>query len=173
MNTRLMAVLVLVATASSSLDAHAAQTSRRDIRLGADVCRPALPVYDGKVRVKPLAIVNESSTRAFVTCAITGHEFRRTEAINIVFYSATPFAGRGIKCTLVSWDISGVAGLSEPVYQPGVSNTGLDLPNARLLWNSNGNGGNPYGVAAVSCELKPGTGIRFISHSYREEIGTL
>jgi hypothetical protein len=144
--------------------------NRTDVRTAADVCRPALPAYDGRIRARPLAVVNESSSTAFVTCGIGGHDSRKTEAITLVFHSSTPAAGRNIKCTLVTWDITGVATMSEPVYMPGVSNTGLNLPNARLTWNLSSNNGNRYGVAAVSCELKPNTGIRFIEHAYHEDV---
>ena len=37
-------------------------------------CQPALPVYEGLVRKRPLAVVNEGAENAYVTCALTTEE---------------------------------------------------------------------------------------------------
>lgn len=37
-------------------------------------CQAALPVYEGQIRKRPLAVVNESAEPAFVTCALSGEE---------------------------------------------------------------------------------------------------
>lgn len=34
-------------------------------------CQPSLPVFDGNIRKRPLAVVNEGASSAFVTCSFT------------------------------------------------------------------------------------------------------
>lgn len=165
-----IASLALVAGIALPLDSHAADVTRDHVRAAADVCRPALPAYDGMLRTRPLAIVNESSSVAWVTCAVTGDMVGTTSVIEIVFTGA----GSGTRtCTLVSWRATntGTTGVSAVGYQPG-STTALEGWESRIRWtHAIHNGGARYASAAVSCPLAPGDGIHHIRHMYSENVG--
>lgn len=164
------AALTLASIIALPLESHAADVTRDHVRAAADVCRPALPAYDGMIRVRPLAIVNESSSVAWVTCAVTGDMVGTTSVIEVVFTGA----GNGIRtCTLVSWRASnaGTTGVTTVGYQPGstVAATGWE---SRIRWtHAINNGGARYASAAVSCPLAAGDGIHHIRHMYSENVG--
>lgn len=165
-----IASLALVASIALPQQSRAAEVYRHDVRAAADVCRPALPAYDGMIRVRPLAIVNESSSTAWVTCAVTGDMVGTTSVIEVVFTGA----GNGTRtCTLVSWRAngSGTTGVSAVGYQPGSTST-LQGWESRIRWtHAIHNGGARYASAAVSCPLAPGDGIHHLTHMYSENVG--
>lgn len=162
------AALALATLIALPTESHAAEVTRDHVRAAADVCRPALPAYDGMVRVRPLAIVNESSSVAWVTCAVTGDIVGTTSVVEVVF------TGAGTRtCTLVSWraNSSGTTQVSAIGYQPGSTS---DTPSfqSRIRWTHTAhNGGARYASAAVSCPLSPGDGIHHIRHRYSENVG--
>ena len=61
---------LVLTSASFALDA--AVIERQEVRMSADVCQPALPAFDGNIRKRPLAMMNEGTSNAFVTCAFGG-----------------------------------------------------------------------------------------------------
>lgn len=164
------AALALATLIALPMESHAADVTRDHVRAAADVCRPALPAYDGMVRVRPLAIVNESSSVAWVTCAVTGDIVGTTSVIEVVFTGI----GSGTRtCTLVSWRAhsSGTTGVSTIGYQSGSTST-FQGWESRIRWtHAIHNGGARYASAAVSCPLSPGDGIHHIRHMYSENIG--
>lgn len=162
--------LALLTLLALPLESRSAEVTRDDVRSAADVCRPALPAYDGMVRVRPLALVNESSSTAWVTCAVTGEMIGTTSLIELVFTGP----GDGIRtCTLVSWraNNAGTTGVSAVGYQAG-STSMLTGWESRIRWTSAiHNGGARYASAAISCPLAPGDGIHHVRHMYSENVG--
>lgn len=161
------ASLALITVIALPLDSHAAEVTRDEFRAAADICRPALPAFDGMIRTSPLGMINESSSVAWVTCALTGHVTGMTRVIELMFMEA----GTGIRtCTLVSWRATNT-GITALGYQPGSTST---LPGweTKIKWTSAiHNGGATYASTAISCPLAPGDGIRHVRHMFVENIG--
>ena len=162
-----IASLALITSIALPLGSHAAEVTRDEVRAAADVCRPALPAFDGMIRTSPLGLINESSSVAWVTCALTGHPTGMTRVIDIMFMDS----GSGIRTwTLVSWRAhnTGIAALG---YQPGSTSTVPSWEN-RIRWTYvHHNGGATYASTAISCPLAPGDGIRHVRHMFDENVG--
>ncbi|MEN1929148.1 hypothetical protein WCE34_04010 [Luteimonas sp. MJ204] len=168
MKFQAIASLALITSVAFPLDSHAADVTRDEQRPAADICRPALPAYDGRIRVRPLGLVNESSGTAFVTCALTGHSAGRTNVIELVFMNPSAVTR---SCTLVSWRASTNGGISALGYQAG-STSMLEGYENHIRWTSAiHNGGAAYASAAISCALSPGDGIRHVRQMFVENIG--
>ncbi|WP_133000532.1 hypothetical protein [Luteimonas arsenica] len=162
-----IASLAVMATLAFPSKSQAAETYRYDVRSAADICRPARSIYDGKIRTKPLGVVNESSSVAWVTCALTGDMVGNTTVIELVF--TTP-GNEPRTCTLVSWRATNT-GIGAIGYQPG-STVVVSGWDTRIRWTSaNHNGGARYASTAISCPLEPGDGIVHVKHMYYEDIG--
>jgi len=155
----LFALAAICATALSQA-AIAAVVQQSQIMLSADNCQAALPAFDGNIRKRPLAMQNDGTTPAFVTCGFKGLGIDPHSAGNDLIGVALTTQGSqsvSVTCTLVN-------GFSEPVYltqtrtvHPGVANL--------LFWTGNG-----LDLAAMSCSLPPQTGILYTMRNYEETI---
>lgn len=169
MKSTLVASLALTILVALPMESRAADVTREDVRAAADICRPALPTFDGMIRTRPLALVNESSSVAWVTCAVTGDIVGRTSVIEVVFSGGSGMGTR--TCTLVSWRATtgGTTGVTAVGYQTGSTIAGWD---SRIRWtHAINNGGAMYASAAISCPLAPGDGIHHVRHMYSENVG--
>jgi hypothetical protein len=120
-------------------------------------CQPALPAYEGQIRKRPLAMVNESTTPAFVTCAITTNEV----SLNIQSFStrvtnqgATPAT---VTCTAVVGDETDAGGAQ---YVPRTIELAAGARGV-LNWTGADTGGvllNADSIA-LSCQLPPGVAL--------------
>lgn len=129
---------------------------------GPGVCQAALPAYEGQIRKRPLAIQNEGTAAAFVTCAIpqfsdpglNDPDFGvRISLINSAATDAT------VNCTGVSFGNEGIAYVPQSVVVPANTAIGSDVV---LFWDEeDGNGSGGY--TTTSCSLPPGTGITFVN----------
>lgn len=157
--------------ASASFAADAAVIERQEVRMSADVCQPALPAFDGNIRKRPLAMQNEGTGNAFVTCAFGGafNGVPSQKTVTVGFTNITS-ANITVNCTLVD----GQAGVMNPDYFPKsivVPPTGA--PVTLLMWSAVAdNGGVRFTYPAVSCLLPPGSGVQVTNHTYDEEIGS-
>ncbi len=131
-------------------------------------CQPALPTYDGNIRKRPLAIQNEGSTVAFVTCSFP------TDATAGSFFKAfmnldnSSAAARSVTCTLVQ----GVSGSST---RPSITKT-VVLPanttQTTMRWEAADNGGVALSpVVSASCSLPEGTAISYVAYQIDVDIG--
>lgn len=69
--TTVGASVLAAATAGVASTASAATALREKVSNATGVCQAALPAFDGLVRKRPLAVQNESTGHAFVTCSLT------------------------------------------------------------------------------------------------------
>jgi len=137
--------------------------------MSADVCQPALPAFDGAFRKRPLAMQNEGSSAAFVTCAFGG-AFNGVPSVKTVTVGFTNTTGAAINvtCTLVDAH----AGVQTPTFFPKtVSVPAAGAPVTLLIWTAAENAGVFFTYPAASCSLPPGTGVQVTNHTYDEEIG--
>lgn len=69
--SRFVSPCVLAAAIVAAPAAVEAAPIERTLYVNASAhCQAALPVFDGLIRKRPLAVVNEGQAGAFVTCAI-------------------------------------------------------------------------------------------------------
>ncbi len=120
-------------------------------------CQAALPVFDGNIRKRPLAMQNEGSTSAFVTCAFRGATlFWRQGVITGITVNLRNDAStsRTIGCTLVTQNPLNNA----PSYST-LSRQLAPGASATMQWDADGNGSTLFYTPAVSCSLPPGAAI--------------
>ncbi|MGY0613073.1 MULTISPECIES: hypothetical protein [unclassified Luteimonas] len=127
---------------------------------GSGACQAALPNYEGQIRKRPLAIQNEGTSLAFVTCSPTSVQFRDMHAFGQSVYLANDSAvDVTVSCTGV---MGGGAGNDPPEYSTksvtlpagtvaGISWSTADLPDYAPR------SGTPFNT---SCTLAPGVGVR-------------
>lgn len=117
-------------------------------------CQAALPAFEGQTRKRPLAVVNESTGTAFVTCAFTTEEVSlnvqgfSTRVSNLSSVEAT------INCTAVVGDeLQDVDYIAKSItLAPGADGT--------LSWNTLDNSGVLFVKSvALSCALPSFTGL--------------
>ena len=117
-------------------------------------CQAALPVFDGLVRKRPLAVVNEGDGEAFVTCALLTQEVSlNVNAFNqrVSNQSAAPLV---VSCTAV---------IGEEFADASYITKSLALPaggQGTLQWTTADNGGLLFAKSiALSCRLPPGASL--------------
>lgn len=167
--TAALACALGLASVASTVDA--ATIERQEVRMSADVCQPALPAFDGQIRKRPLAMQNEGTANAFVTCAFGGafNGVPSQKTVTVGFTNNTS-AAITVSCTLADAQ----AGVINAEYFPkSISVPPNTAPVALLLWSAVAdNGGVRFTYPAVSCLLPPGIGVQVTNHTYDEEIGS-
>ena len=81
-------------------EADAVDVTRQEYPNAGAFCQGALPAFAGTLRTRPLAVVNEGSEPAFLTCSLSGgvdSRFLEVEAVVINGGAAT----QTVSCTLV------------------------------------------------------------------------
>lgn len=146
--------------------ASAAIVDRTETVMPAENCQPALPAYDGNIRKRPLAVQNEGTSVAFVTCAMKGafaaRPINSAVAITLVNTTAAPVSAT---CTLVDGrDLA----LSTPVFLSLTRTLSTSLPTV-FEWTATSNGGSNFIYPALSCGLPPGIGISSTRRVYQYE----
>lgn len=144
-----LAALVLAATCVAPAMAQDFQSP------AATACRGALPVYEGNLRARPLALQNEGSASAFVTCGQQTEPVRAygRSAVRLVNNTDAPIT---ISCTL----IDGYEGGTTPRY---LTTTSTLAPRTSGWVIDTPAGGFSTAHIAYSCVLPPGAGVARIS----------
>ena len=165
-----MKVPLLLAIALAAIpSADAATVQRQDVRLGVRDCQGALPSFEGSLRKRPLAIQNEGTGDAFVTCAFEGSNgaTRDTTQISVILRNLGPTAVN-VSCTLVDGGI----GLYTPSYfTKTVSVAPGATTNSAISWVAADNGGLGFIYPAMSCNLPPGVAIPGTIRFFNEDVG--
>lgn len=132
-----------------------------EISMAVDRCQPALPAFDTAFRKRPLAMKNESTSPAFVTCAYTGgYGARRLVSwISVGLINEGPTAVT-FTCTLVDYQ----GGAGQPRYFPKTI-TVFAGSSAELGWQPSDNAGERFIYPAASCSIPGGVGIRWTATS--------
>jgi len=148
MTTATLAAAILVTTGI----AQAANETNELSSNGVSHCQGALPNFEGAFRKRPLAIDNEGSAPAFLTCAF---ELRSTGALGHavdVWFGNNTATGKTINCT----GVQGFNGTSEAVTRSVVV-PGNSQDN--VTWTDADFAAGIGGLLSISCQLPPGTGI--------------
>ena len=167
-----IACLVLGASLLSAPgQAGAVSVSRSFVQNATGSCQSALPVFEGQIRKRPLALQNEGFTPAFVTCSFMNTD-RSVDGMKAVYLYADNDRGvdRLMTCTLVT----GIPGSMAPEF---IVKSILLPANSRLnefLWTPADHGGQNFNnyTTNVSCNLAVGTGLTASFVYYDEDIGS-
>ncbi len=168
-------VLAVVVGLFGASTAQAAPADRQFASNPAGICQGALPAFEAAIRKRPLAVQNEGTQTAFVTCAFTSQGDFSASAENpvavVMWFNTTSGAATSISCT-------GVSGYQQGPNQFVVKTatapaTGAQAP---ILWEASDFADAPdifpSGLFSVSCALPPGTAINDSYVFFQEEIGT-
>jgi hypothetical protein len=117
-------------------------------------CQAALPAYEGQTRKRPLAVVNEGSGTAFVTCAFTSEEV----SLNVV-----SFGTRLSNLSAVSATVNCTAVIGEELENAEYIVKSITLAphdDGDLTWTSADNEGLLFDQSiAISCALPSFVGL--------------
>jgi hypothetical protein len=158
---------VIAAGAVAALAALAPQPGHafRVTAQAAAVCQGALPSFEGAIRKRPLAVQNEGSTDAFVTCALNnpGYNAGTTFISSVEIYAQNLNSStRSITCTAVN--SSATTSPDAPLYATRTVNVAPSDTNSTLIeFAADDFPGSPVvlpgDTVSVSCKLVPGMGI--------------
>ncbi len=164
----LAAALGALLAASSAL---AEEKPRSFVQNATGACQSALPVYDGQIRKRPLALQNEGTASAYVSCSFmsTVDGIGGSRSIGGVFLYADNNTGSDVDmtCTLVD----GISG-SAPIYIPKTITMSANSRGNTFYWLVNDNGGERFYVTVnASCNLPVGVGLTSSFIFFLEEVG--
>ncbi len=175
-NTALpLSTLILAACASmGASDAGAVTQSRTWTQNAVGPCQAALPAFEGQIRKRPLALQNEGTGTAFVSCAFSaaGSSDLVSGSITRVYVYAASIDGAAhtISCT-------GVTGFNTDQNQFVVKTATLsaDGSQSRMQWNvsdfSDSPAVFPRSTFSVSCRVDPGVGLNDTHVQFNEDVG--
>lgn len=159
------AVMFAIVVASAPTGAGAQSTlSTATHAIG--TCEAALPAYEGTIRKRPLALVNEGMASAFVTCAFPGFEGGTFIGLDIWF---TNFgnAAAVVRCTFVTGTAAtGVPHAVPPTYTTRIRELPAGASDALFLTQG---GASTDAPTSVSCALPPQVGIGDLGYGQEVE----
>lgn len=163
---KLLIATVLCTAALASGTASAVDVERTQYFNAPAHCQGALPNFEGALRKRPLALQNEGTSNAFVTCVIPNQG--RVLAVEVYASSHNGTAGT-IECTMVSgWK----GGTNH--YLPQSTVTPADGTWTGFVWEGADFPGAPVfmpGYIGLSCNLPAGTGLNDFWVYYVEGVG--
>lgn len=147
---------LLTAAALGALLFPAAPVQGSDWSNAVDVCQGSLPSFEGALRKRPLGIVNEGTSNAFVSCALRAPlDGELITGIFVLFQNRTGSA-QAVSCTLVDGLAQPFPGYT-PVYLPKTTGIAANSP-AVESWTADDNS-QPYVIPNLNCALPPGVEI--------------
>lgn len=164
---RLTAITVLLPVCLLA-GGESAAIGRMDVQNATGHCQAALPVFDGQIRKRPLAIVNEGTSPAFVTCSLVGDYAAMNNTV--LFQALVRNLGAAtatINCTMIA-GIDYAEGPA-PAYAPQSIDVGA-ASQGLFSWFPPEAGGI-QGTMNLSCLLPPGTAINLTLRGYDEVVG--
>jgi len=161
--------LVLVIGASLAAgDVQAVTVTRVWSANPSSYCQAALPVFEGAIRKRPLAVQNEGSTNAFITCSMT-RNYQTSSVTRFQMYAQTlSGAVTNLSCTFV-------AGYATGAIQSVVKTVALPANGSQgsLTWEAADFTGGvfPDTQYNLSCNLLPGVGLNDSYLAFQEDVG--
>jgi len=164
-----MSALVLAVSASIATgEAQAVTLNRSLISNSAGICQAALPAFEGLIRKRPLAVQNEGTGSAFITCSFTSQT--SPSAVTVWFHSVDG-AAHSISCTGISGYYSGGNQyVPKTVAVPAAGQSSIGWSGADFT-------GGPAvipgsGRFSAQCAVDPQVGIDDIQVNFSEDVGT-
>lgn len=131
-----------------------AETTRQN---ATGMCQGALPAFDTQIRKRPLAVRNEGTQGAFVSCSLAGIDGEVHRSVEIVFTNSTAATAQ-INCTVVSGRTLGPA----PQYYTRTVSAPAGLFAGIVHYFDTAV--DPANMINVSCQLPPGTSLDYIRY---------
>lgn len=163
----LLGSAALAAGVLMSGNASAVTVNRAQISHGTANCQSALPVFDGNIRKRPMAVANEGTSTAYVTCDSeqipdSGPGFT---GVGVYFVNRRGADGVSVSCTLA--DGAFVASAFFPK-----TTTIAAGASGYITWNYTAdNAGAYFRAPATSCALPPGVDIALTQWVFPEDVG--
>lgn len=163
--------ILLLAAAAACIAATTSIAATRDVAFQSNatgVCQAPLPLYDAHLRKRPMAVQNEGTGVAFVTCSpVSMQNTPHTNGGHGVFLVNNSAKAVEITC-------SGVYGGQNGVVAHAVAKT-LSLPaqgfNSIYFTVDDGFPANNHLPFNLSCMLPPGTGVTTLYTSFETDVG--
>lgn len=166
---KFLTVAVAVACIFLTSAAHAATIEAKFKQNGAGACQGALPAFAGTLRARPLALQNEGTTDAFVTCSLPFDDDNGEGAteINAVFQNTTG-AAITTSCTLVDGSLR----IGTPYYVVKSVSIGANgTAELTFLANDYANPSTLITRPNLSCQLPSGLGLAYVYFYGPRQIG--
>lgn len=150
-------------------DATAATVQRNYLSHGTANCQSALPAFDGNIRKRPMAIGNEGTSTAFLTCDTESISNYGPGFLVVAVYLRNRAAAADItvNCTLVSGIF--VPAIAIPMTSGAIPQGGT----ATISWSAEDEDDDTLRAPGISCALPPGIDISAVQYVYPEEVGAL
>ncbi|MEP6634164.1 MAG: hypothetical protein ABJA62_08130 [Luteimonas sp.] len=151
-------------------DAQALNLERSFVKNATGTCQSALPVFDGQIFKRPLAIQNEGTASAFISCSLMSTNQTPSGITEIVVFADNnnPTTPIDLTCTLIT-------GLSKFGMQQFITQTISIAANSRnqIIWNGSNNNGNSFNnfTVNVSCNLPMGAGLSMTRLRFLQDVG--
>jgi hypothetical protein len=161
-----------LALACAMSPAQAATQQRSFVQNATGACQSALPVFDGNIRKRPLAVQNEGTAAAFVSCSLmdTSGGVGGASSVTSVFMYADNNTGAAVDltCTLVD----GYSGGTN-VFLPKTLTLPANSKAHPFLWTAaaDNGGANFNWTTNLTCQLPVGTGLSLSFVYYDEDVG--
>lgn len=160
-------LLLLIGLFATSGVAQAQFLNRDFAQNATGSCQAALPAFEGQIRKRPLAVQNEGTASAFVTCSFMGTNQTIGGGISGVELAAANRTNSDIvlTCTMIAGTVSDFA-----LFFPKTITLPANSTFSVVRWTaSDDNGGSAFGpVTNVSCNLPVGAGLVTSTVAYRE-----
>lgn len=165
------ALLCAAARAMSAPVSAGTLVNRSFAQTGTGACQPALPVYAGVIRARPLAIQNEATTSAYLNCALVGTHLGPTGGQEMTDVYVGVINNTAADVAVTCSTIDGIAKVTTPFVSSKTVTVGAGT-SAELHWNAADNNGHNYLFNAnMQCLLPPGIGVSYLVSFYQEDIG--
>lgn len=157
--------LLATAAAATLLLATPAPAHANDWSNAVDVCQGALPTYDASLRKRPLAISNEGTEPAYISCSLRAPlgnlDGGGTDVVQIIVLLTNRAAtAQSVTCTVVD----GVA-LPFPSFPPLYVPKTVEIPAGRfgvINWFDFDTTVGRFRLPNLSCALPPETEINIL-----------
>lgn len=161
-----MSLAAVVVAATAAVVSGQAQ-SASNIANAVAICQGALPAFEGSLRKRPLAIANEGTSNAFISCSLpieqTAHNGNNIVAIGLVNRGPALVA---VACTMVDGTAPELAGAIPPTLYP--KNIAIAPgEGVTLAWQASEYALQVFSkFAGVSCSLPPGVEIALMGTNF-------
>ena len=153
--TRVLPSCLGVALVFASVAVLAATSDRWTQANGSGVCQAALPNYEGQIRKRPLAIQNEGTANAFISCSP-------------VSFQSAPATTRGYQITVANRSDAAVSVTCTAVIGGDMWWAGTYIPQTLIvpaddystfIFDGNTPGFHTHAPFNLSCNIPPGVGL--------------
>lgn len=152
------ALLTIAVASTYSISANAVVTEHSNGSNPVARCQGALPAFETQIRKRPLAVQNEGTGPAFITCSFevdVANAIGNAPILLDTYFSNNTAAPINLTCTAVSGFQGGTNEFVPQTIQLAPGNE-----QGNLFWvDTDFEGGLGSGVISISCNLPPGVGV--------------